>query len=452
MKKPSVRIVLWCAVVVIGAVLLWHGSETLVANVPPEQAAGDASLGKSIYEAKCIECHGKDGKGSGVAATFLNPKPRDFTAEKFKFRTTESGSIPTDDDLMNTIQNGLHGTAMPDWKPFLSGDSLKAVIEYVKSFSHRFKDEQPKIVRIGSAVASSSASISAGKKVYEKLECSSCHGTDGKGRDAVAVDLLDDWGHDIKASNLTEPWTFRSGSTSKDIYLRFRTGIDGSPMPSYIGSASEKEMWDLANYVVSLARKPVWTMNAQELKDFYAMQEDEAKRNPVERGKYLVNSFGCAFCHTPFREDESMVEEMRFAGGQRWNLYPFAELVSYNLTSDKETGLGNWKDDQIKMVLTKGIRRDGSRMLPFPMPWPAYASLKDEDLNAIIAYLRTLPPISNKIPDPQQLNFFSYLWGKFQVLILKKDIPGYVYPGNAGTPKEKTMSSNSVGQSAKEEA
>jgi mono/diheme cytochrome c family protein len=193
-------------------------------------------------------------------------------------------------------------------------------------------------------------------------------------------------------------------------------------------------------------------MNAQELKDFYAMQEDEAKRNPVERGKYLVNSFGCAFCHTPFREDESMVEEMRFAGGQRWNLYPFAELVSYNLTSDKETGLGNWKDDQIKMVLTKGIRRDGSRMLPFPMPWPAYASLKDEDLNAIIAYLRTLPPISNKIPDPQQLNFFSYLWGKFQVLILKKDIPGYVYPGNAGTPKEKTMSSNSVGQSAKEEA
>ena len=171
-------------------------------------------------------------------------------------------------------------------------------------------------------------------------------------------------------------------------------------------------------------------------------QDDNARKNPAAWGKYLVNSFGCAFCHSPIREDGSVVEELKYAGGQRWNLYPFADLVSYNLTSDKETGLGGWTDDQIKKLLTTGTRRDGSRMLPFPMPWPAYAGLKESDLNAIITYLRTLPPVYNKIPDPGRANIFSYLWGKFEMLILKKDIPGYVYPGNAGAAKDQPMSYN----------
>ena len=138
------------------------------------------------------------------------------------------------------------------------------------------------------------------------------------------------------------------------------------------------------------------------------------------------------------------MEEFRLAGGQRENLYPFGTFVSYNLTSDKETGLGEWTDQQIKTLITSGIRRDGSRMLPFPMPWAAYAGLEDDDVNAIIAYLRTIPPVYNKIPLPKSEGFFSYLWGKFQILILKKDIPSLTYPGNSGTPKEHAVSSNDM--------
>jgi mono/diheme cytochrome c family protein len=322
----------------------------------------------------------------------------------------------------------------------MSADTVKAVTEYVKTFSSRFQNETPKVVSIGKPAPSTSASIAAGKRMFEKLECASCHGSDGVGTGAIATDFQDDWGNPVKATNLSEPWTFRGGSTSKDIFLRFRTGIDGSPMPSFAGTASEQEMWDLANYVTSLARKPVWEMNAVEINAFYASLDESAKGNPVERGKYLVNTIGCGFCHTPVREDGSMIEELRLAGGQRWDLYPFDDVVSYNLTSDKETGLGSWTDDQIKTFITKGIRRDGSRMIPYPMPWPALASLKEDDLNAIVAYLRTLPPVYNKIPEPKSPNIFSYLWGKFQALVLKKSLPLHVYPGNAGSSREGVVS------------
>ena len=407
-----------------------------------------AALGKSLYESKCVACHGREGKGNGPAAAVLNPRPRDFTGGKYKFRSTASGSIPLDDDILNTVRGGLHATAMSDWGACIGDDSLRAVVGYVKSFSARFSTETPKPVRIGPAIPSSAGSIAAGRKVFERLECASCHGTDGAGKDAVEADFQDDWGHDIKAANLTEPWTFRGGAASRDVYLRFRTGIDGSPMPSYVGSATDRELWDLANYVLSLARKPVWSMNEKEVLEFYARQGARAKQNAVERGKYLVTTLGCAYCHSPVREDGSMVEELRYAGGQRWDLYPFDNVVSYNLTSDSATGLGSWTDDQIKTFVTKGIRRNGTRMIPFPMPWPAFASLKEDDLNAIVAFLRTIPPVSNRIPDPASPNVFSYLWGKFRVLVLKQDIPVLTYPGNAGSARVNAPAAGDAGDAA----
>ena len=396
----------------------------------------NASLGQSIYDARCATCHGKEGKGDGLASAFLSPKPRNFTGGKFKFRSTESGSIPTDGDLELTIREGLHSTAMPYWKDFITGDSLRAVISRIKSFSPRFQNEQPKIVKIGTPVPSSIASVKAGKKVYTKLECASCHGSDGTGKDAIASDFKDDWGNDIAAQNLTESWTFRGGSTAQDIYLRVRTGIDGAPMPSYIGSASEQELWNLANYVVSLGRKPVWSMNEQEIKEHYSSLEQKAKSNPVAWGKYLVKQRGCEFCHSPHNNDGSVIESFLLSGGVTWSLGPYGRVTTINLTSDKETGLGNWTDEEIQRGITQGIRKDGSRSIPFPMPWTSYANFTADDLHAVIAYLRSLPPINNNIPKPEPLNTFSYLWGKFKMLILKEDFPVFMSPGNAGTAKE----------------
>src|SRR5207247_1491942 len=71
--------------------------------------------GKEEFEEHCIGCHGVRGDGNGLAATFLFPRPRDFTIGVFKFRSTPSGSLPTDGDLFRTITRGVRWTAMPTW-------------------------------------------------------------------------------------------------------------------------------------------------------------------------------------------------------------------------------------------------------------------------------------------------------------------------------------------------
>jgi cytochrome c oxidase cbb3-type subunit 2 len=406
------------------------------AQAPAGTAAtpATASDGKTIYEAHCANCHGVAGKGDGPASSLLTVRPRDFTLGRYKLRSTESGSVPTDDDLVRTIKAGMHGSAMPEWSVFLNDAQVQAVATYVKSFSKRFGSEKPQAITLADPPAASPDSIARGKAVYEKLKCASCHGDDGTCRGAVTTDLKDDWNRSIAATRLTEPWTFRGGATPRDILLRFRTGMSGSPMPSFKDAASDVEMGHLANYVVSLARKPVWEMDADGVKAFYEDLHRQERADNVARGRYLIDTLGCKYCHSPIHEDGSAIEEFLMAGGQRLGVYPFMEPVSYNLTSDKNTGLGSWTDDQIKGVLTRGVRPDGSRMLPFPMPWPSYGSLKPEDLDALVAGLRALPPVSNAIPAPKEPWLLPYLWGKFQFLILKRDIPGTDYPGNAGTP------------------
>lgn len=399
--------------------------------------------GKSLYDSKCAYCHGKEGRGDGPPANMLNPKPHDFTTGSYRFRSTESGSIPSDDDLMKTIENGLPGTSMPSMRSILSEAEIRSLVSYVKLFSPRFVAEEPKVVKTGPAIPSSASSIAAGKKVYEKLQCANCHGTDGSGADATVKDLVDENNLPIISSNLQEPWTFHGGSTAKDVYLRIRTGIDGTPMASFKGEASDAELWHLSNYVVSLARKPAWSMTAEELKAFFTSVEQRKKSDPVVYGRQLVSTLGCIDCHSPVQPGGALMSGFQLAGGQRWELYPFfSVLVAPNLTSDKETGLGDKTDEQIRNALTKGIRSDGSRMLPFPMPWTAYAKLKEEDLNAVIAYLRTVPPMYNKIPTREVPNIVSYLWGKFRMLILKSQDPAYIYYGNSGTQKPPAISAN----------
>ena len=67
--------------------------------------------------------------------------------------------------------------------------------------------------------------------------------------------------------------------------------------------------------------------------------------------------------------------------------------VSRNITSDRERGLGAWSDAEIKRAITQGVGRDGRRMEE-PMPFAWYAGIRDDDLDAIVAYLRTLPALA----------------------------------------------------------
>src|SRR3954466_6598739 len=103
----------------------------------------DAQTPSPLYLQRCAGCHGKSGHGDGPFGALLDPRPRDFTSGRFKFRSTDTGSLPTDEDLAATISNGLHGTSMPAWQKFLSPDQVRELVAQVKSFSPRFSSEHP---------------------------------------------------------------------------------------------------------------------------------------------------------------------------------------------------------------------------------------------------------------------------------------------------------------------
>ena len=397
---------------------------------PPARAAAQ-QRGKAVFDEHCVECHGSTGHGDGPSASFLTPRPRDFTNGKFKIRTTETGSVPTDEDLIGSVRRGLYGTSMPGWDRILPDADVADVVQYVKSLSTQFT-APPKPIAVGAGIPSSPTSVARGQQAYDKLQCGKCHGGDGRGTGAVATTFEDDWRQPLRAADLTEPWTFHGGGTARDIYLRFRTGMMGTPMPSFADAASDNEMWDLANYVVSLARKPVWSMTADEVQQLYAHQDAEAKANPVKRGKYLVETLGCGQCHSAFDESQKLMPGMWLAGGTLIRIEPFGDFPTGNLTSDKATGLGNWTDDEIKRVVTKGILRDGTRLLPFPMDYASFSTLTPDDLSAMVAYLRTVPAVSNKVPASTRPMLPVYLWGKFRLLILGNDAPMAFFPGNVG--------------------
>jgi len=125
-----------------------------------------------------------------------------------------------------------------------------------------------------------------------------------------------------------------------------------------------------------------------------------AAESQIERGKYLVTVGGCSDCHTPgtFLGHPDMT---RFLGGSDvgFAIPGLGVFVGRNLTPDKETGLGNWTDEQIMTAVTAGKRPDGRTLAPI-MPWPALSQLSAADTQAIVAFLRSIPAIKNPVPGP----------------------------------------------------
>lgn len=120
----------------------------------------------------------------------------------------------------------------------------------------------------------------------------------------------------------------------------------------------------------------------------------------VARGKYLVTIGSCTDCHTPgsFLGKPDM---KRFLGGSDvgFAIPGLGVFVGPNLTPDKETGLGKWSTQQIITAFTTGKLPDGRVLAPV-MPYEAYAHLTHADALAIVAYLKSLPPVSHKVAGP----------------------------------------------------
>ena len=114
----------------------------------------------------------------------------------------------------------------------------------------------------------------------------------------------------------------------------------------------------------------------------------------VERGSYLVNTImTCGNCHSP-KGPPAAVAGKDFSGGLSWDEPPF-KVTAPNITQDKETGIGNWTDDQIKTMLLTGKNPHGIQEAEV-MPTAFYPILTPGDLNSIVAYLRTLKPVKQQ--------------------------------------------------------
>jgi mono/diheme cytochrome c family protein len=137
-----------------------------------------------------------------------------------------------------------------------------------------------------------------------------------------------------------------------------------------------------------------------------------AQSDAVKRGDYLVNTImTCGNCHTP-KGPPAAVAGKDFSGGLSWDEPPF-KVTASNITQDKETGIGAWTDAQIKTLLRTGKRPNGVQIAEV-MPTSFYGIVTESDMDAIVAYLRTVKPVANKMPDP----------------VYKIALPHHAFPGS----------------------
>ena len=151
----------------------------------------------------------------------------------------------------------------------------------------------------------------------------------------------------------------------------------------------------------------------------------ESRDALVERGKYLVTILDCNGCHTPWKMTENgpAPDMSRMLSGHPQDLKmppapaaqgpwlwqgaatntafagPWGVTYTANLTPDTLTGLGIWTEEMFVKALRTGKHFGQSRPIQPPMPWPAYGQMTDGDLKSVYAYLRSIPPVKNLVPD-----------------------------------------------------
>lgn len=250
--------------------------------------------GRVAYLRYCVGCHGERGDGNGEAAIFLNPKPRNFASALYKFSSTRSGQLPTDDDLKRTLRDGLKGSAMPSFG-LLPDQTLNALVAYIKTFSPKWVEREPEasipvVANPYMPFETRAEAIARGEKVYHGFAiCWSCHpayvheekineylvALGNTRRDEFRPDLYESEGKPNEEGEMVYPPDFRrdfvrAGMKVEDLYRSIAAGITGTAMPTWVDSisipgkqpgdppvVSQEDLWAMAYYVQSLiAQRP----------------------------------------------------------------------------------------------------------------------------------------------------------------------------------------------------
>ena len=242
--------------------------------------------GKKVYFKRCVWCHGVEGVGDGPSHDRLFTKPRNFTQGTFKIRWTDSGELPRDQDLINTVTHGLPGSAMPSWAGVLSKDDIEAVVQFVKSLvqDREFSDEDETMLDTVTELGPNpwgatgpyyqgipQEAIDEGKKIMVANKCFECHGGEGRGDGNPTME--DDWGFPILAANWQHCWNFRGSRRNHydpfNVARAVSTGLNGTPMPNFKDRINIEDRWKLAAFVNSLCpRKKIDKLTNKPIPDF----------------------------------------------------------------------------------------------------------------------------------------------------------------------------------------
>ena len=225
--------------------------------------------GKAVYDQHCAACHGVTGDGNGPATVWLFPKPRNFNAGLFKVQSTPAGSLPSDEDLLQTVTRGMPGSSMPSFT-YLSEQDRRDVVQYIKHLTAAIGPDGKRVNQFEQARANGELqpaisvppepgvtidALTKGKDVYTRLQCATCHGEHGVGDGPSAPTLKDNFGLPLTPRDFTIG-AFRGGSEGRDLYLRIANGMAGTPMPPFDDTALKPdERWALVQYIQSLRRK-----------------------------------------------------------------------------------------------------------------------------------------------------------------------------------------------------
>lgn len=241
------------------------------ASPPPASASGFLAAERVVYDRHCAACHGTKGDGNGPASVWLYPKPRNFGAGMFKIKSTPGQSLPTDEDLLQSVTRGLPGSSMPSFS-YLTEAERHSAVQFIKSLTTYTNQSGKLINRFEEAVANGTMAkpvevpaeppigvqeLTLGRETYKKMSCSLCHGETGMGDGPQVPTLKDAAGLPIRPRDFNTG-LFRGGHTGRDLYLRIHNGLPGTPMVPYGSDVLKpEERWALVHYVQSLRRTDV---------------------------------------------------------------------------------------------------------------------------------------------------------------------------------------------------
>jgi mono/diheme cytochrome c family protein len=231
--------------------------------------------GAKLYAQHCASCHGERGDGAGTTSPFLDPPARRFGEERFRLISTANG-VPTDNDLLAVLRDGIPGTAMPAFAQLSEGER-RALVSHVREltrerlFARIFRKAEEEggadptevaeaveaILRPGTPVetpaelsAATPESVAHGRQLYQQ-NCASCHGPEGRGDGPQVKDLRNENGWPTRPRDLTRG-VFKGGNEPERLYARIVLGMPGTPMPAST-SLTPQEVGDLINFVLSLS-------------------------------------------------------------------------------------------------------------------------------------------------------------------------------------------------------